>query len=225
MGMEHHVGVGVDDGVGKFYGEWAEQASLKLPLKLTLHTNSGRQSDTCFRTLWQIPMLCSTKLWKQRIVQPKLNGHGQEFVLLLWSLLPIRSRLLSQKTTYIMCFCSHLMLITHLNEAARNTLGWPGALEVEGSIDKGRINIVKQIYVWKRAFILPICSWYYKELSKKSTSSSNSPTVHSMITQKRKGVQEEDLQVNASAKCLCWNHTVTKLKGLEKWKEMGENFL
>lgn len=102
-----------------------------------------------------------------------------------------------------MCFCSHLMLITHLNEAARNTLGWPGALEVEGSVDKGRINIVKQIYVWKRAFILPICSWYYKELSKKSTSSSNSPTVHSMITQKRKGVQEEDLQVNASAKCLC----------------------
>lgn len=24
MGMEHHVGVGVDDGMGKFYGEWAE---------------------------------------------------------------------------------------------------------------------------------------------------------------------------------------------------------
>lgn len=44
--------------------------------------------------------------------------------------------LLAQKTTYVMCFCSHLMLLTHLNEAARVTLGWPGALEVEDQYRK-----------------------------------------------------------------------------------------
>lgn len=113
MGMEHHVGVGVDDGVGKFYGEWADQASLKLPLKMTLHTKLRRQSDTCFRILWQIPMLCLTKLWKQRIVLPKVNGHVSSFCtgicfVTMKSVVNKIMCLLAQKTTYM----HHVFLLT-----------------------------------------------------------------------------------------------------------------
>lgn len=165
MGMEHHVGVGVDDGVGKFYGEWAEQASLKLHLKMTLHTNSRRQSDTCFRILWQAP--CSAQ---KNFESKGLCSHISSFCtgICFVSMKSVVNKimcLLAQKTTYIMCSCSHLMLLTHLSEAARVILDWPGALEVEGSVEKGRINIVEQVYGWRRAFIHPIFSWYHKELS------------------------------------------------------------
>lgn len=114
----------------------------------------GRQSGTCFRIPWQIFMLCFTKLWKQRIVQPKLNGHvssfctGIQFVTMR-SVVSKTMCLLAQKTTYIIYVCSRLRLLSYLSEAAislRVSLGWPRALEVEEAVQKERVEIVEQVY-------------------------------------------------------------------------------
>jgi len=83
----------------------------------------GRQSDTCFRIPWQILMLCFTKLWKQRIMQPKINGHVSSFFIgiqfvTMKSVVNKTMCLLVQKTPYMVCVCSCRRLLIHLNEAA-----------------------------------------------------------------------------------------------------------
>ena len=161
MGWENFMGNELSKQVWNYLSKWFFIQAL------------GRQSDTCFRIPWQSPKLCFTKLWKQRTVQPKLNGHVSSFCIRirLVTMKSVASKtmwLLAQKTTYILCVCSRLRLLTHLNEAAislRVSLGWPRALEVEGSVQKERVEIVEQVYGWKRAFIHPICPWSHKKLS------------------------------------------------------------
>lgn len=55
----------------------------------------------------------------------------------------------------------------------RVSLGQPRALDVEGSVQKERVEVVEEVYAWKRAFIHPIRPWSHKKLSSVSTCSSN----------------------------------------------------
>lgn len=46
-----------------------------------------------------------------------------------------------------------------------------------------------------------------------SAGSSNFPTVHNVVAQKREGVQKEKIRVNAPAEGLCLNNIATEPKG------------
>lgn len=115
----------------------------------------GRQSDTCFRIPWQIPMLCFTQLWKQRLMQPKLNGYVSSFCIWIWfvtnkSVVNKTIHLVAQKTVHILCVCSLIMLLAHLRQPSQSSirisLGHPRALEVEGSVQKERAEVGDQAY-------------------------------------------------------------------------------
>lgn len=152
------------------------ELSKRLPnhlSKLFLVQALGRQSDTCWRIPWQIPVLCFTKLWKQGIVQWKLYDHLSSFCTGTWfvtvKFVAIKSVcLLAQRTTNIMCVCPRLSLLTQLNGAAislRVSLGWPRAPEVEGSVKKEGVEMVEQVCGWKRAFVHLIHPCSHKKLS------------------------------------------------------------
>lgn len=107
----------------KFMGNELSKQVWNYLSKWFLIQALGRQSDTCFRIPWQIPILCFIKLWKQRIVQPKLNGHVSSFYtrILFITMKFVVSKTMclpAQKTTCIVCVCSRLRLLTHLKEAA-----------------------------------------------------------------------------------------------------------